>query len=90
MFSPTAVKTNGKDWAKTHAIGTGPFKQADFKADSYLKLVRNDNYWGTRPYLDGMTYTYISDATVAGLMMRNKDADMWIESNTMEVDVPQR
>jgi peptide/nickel transport system substrate-binding protein len=84
MFSPTAVKTNGKDWAKTHAVGTGPFKQADFKADSYLKLVRNDNYWGTRPYLDGMTYTYITDATVAGLMMRNKDADMWIESNVME------
>jgi peptide/nickel transport system substrate-binding protein len=84
IFSPTAVKTNGKDWAKTHAVGTGPFKQADFKADSYLKLVRNDNYWGTRPYLDGMTYTYISDATVAGLMMRNKDADMWIEAPVME------
>jgi ABC-type transport system substrate-binding protein len=84
IFSPTAVKTNGKDWAKTHAVGTGPFKQADFKADSYLKLVRNDSYWGAKPYLDGMTYTYVSDATVAGLMMRNKDADMWIEANTME------
>jgi peptide/nickel transport system substrate-binding protein len=84
IYSPTAFKTNGKDWAKTHAVGTGPFKQADFKADSYLKLVRNDDYWGTRPYLDGMTYTYVSDATVASLMMRNKDGDMWIEAPGMQ------
>ena len=26
MVSPTAVKANGADWAKTHPIGTGPFK----------------------------------------------------------------
>jgi len=84
QFSPTAVKTNGKEWARTHAVGTGPFKQVDFKPDSYLKLERFDGYWGTRPYLDGVTHTVVSDATVAGLTMRKKDADMWDPANHLE------
>lgn len=84
MTSPTATKTNGKDWAMTHCVGTGPFKLADFKADSYVKTVRNDDYWGTRPYLDGITQTVVSDATVASLMMRNKDADMWDPSDLQQ------
>ena len=84
MFSPTAVQKNGKDWARTHAVGTGPFKQADFKPDSYFKLVRYDGYWSTKPYLDGIDQTVVSDATVAGLTMRKKDADMWDSANLME------
>jgi ABC-type transport system substrate-binding protein len=84
QFSPTAVQKNGKEWARTHAVGTGPFKQADFKPDSYLKLDRFDGYWGTRSYLDGITFTVVSDATVAGLMFRKKDADMWDPANLME------
>ncbi len=77
QVSPTAVETNGKDWAKTHGVGTGPFRQVDFTADSYLKTVRFDDYWGTKPYYDGVDYIAISDPTVAVLTMRSGDADMW-------------
>ncbi len=84
MLSPTAVQTNGKDWAKTHCVGTGPFKLADFKADSYQNMVRNDDYWGTKPYLDGINYTVISDATVAAMTMRTKAADMWDPSDLQQ------
>jgi len=29
-----------------HGIGTGPFKLAEYKPGQYLRLVRNDNWWG--------------------------------------------
>jgi peptide/nickel transport system substrate-binding protein len=80
IFSPTAVKTNGEEWAKTHPIGTGPFKVTDAKVDAYAKFERNDNYWGGKPYLDGIQFTIIPDSMVAQAMMISKQADMWAES----------
>jgi peptide/nickel transport system substrate-binding protein len=78
MYSPTAIQTNGDDWAKTHIVGTGPFKQTDYKASSYWKFTRNDNYWGPKPYLDGIEYTVVADTTVANLTMRSGGADEWL------------
>jgi peptide/nickel transport system substrate-binding protein len=82
MYSPTAVKTNGDEWAKLHPVGTGPFKIVDAKIDAYAKFVRNDDYWNGKPYLDGIEFTVIPDAMVAQTMMMAKQADMWAESVT--------
>lgn len=45
----------------TNLVGTGPFKLAEWKKDSYAKLVRNDKYWGQKPNLDGVTFKFITD-----------------------------
>jgi peptide/nickel transport system substrate-binding protein len=82
MYSPTAYKANGDDWAKLHPIGTGPFKIVDAKVDAYAKFVRNDNYWNGKPYLDGIEFTVIPDSMVAQAMMFSKQADMWCETTT--------
>jgi peptide/nickel transport system substrate-binding protein len=65
MFSPTAVNTNGKEWATTHPIGTGPYKFVSFTPDVSVKYVRFDDYWGGKPYLDAMEFNLISDAVTA-------------------------
>ena len=46
-----------------HLVGTGPFMMAEngWKTDESCELVRFDNYWGQKPYLDGVKYVYISD-----------------------------
>jgi peptide/nickel transport system substrate-binding protein len=80
MYSPSAVKNNGDDWAKLHPIGTGPFKLVDAKIDAYVKYQRNDNYWGPKPYLDGIEFNVIPDNMVAQAMILAKQADMWAES----------
>jgi peptide/nickel transport system substrate-binding protein len=49
----------------TAPIGTGPFKVASWTSGDSIELVRNDDYWGTPPSLDGVTYRFIPDATVA-------------------------
>ena len=43
---------------RSHPIGTGPFKLAEFKPNELIKLTRNPHYWKKdRPYLDGIEYT---------------------------------
>ena len=42
---------------RQHPIGTGPFKFVEFKANEYIKVTRNPDYWKPgRPYLDGIEY----------------------------------
>ncbi|WP_018583662.1 ABC transporter substrate-binding protein [Salinispora arenicola] len=50
---------------KTEPIGSGPFTVASYTAGDSIKLVRNDSYWGTKPKLDGVTFTFVKDPTVA-------------------------
>jgi len=39
-----------KERGKVNHIGTGPFKFAEFKPDSHVKLVRNDDYSANTNY----------------------------------------
>ncbi len=77
MFSPTALETNGKEWAVTNFVSTGPFKFQSFQRDVSLKMVRNDNYWrGPQyPYLDGIEITFVADATIAATKMQAGEGD---------------
>jgi peptide/nickel transport system substrate-binding protein len=65
QISPTAFQSNGEDWAKTHPVGTGPYKFSSFVPDTSVDYVRFEDYWGVRPYLDGVRFIVITDATTA-------------------------
>jgi peptide/nickel transport system substrate-binding protein len=65
QISPTAFEKNGKDWAKLHPVGTGPFKFKSFERDVSLKYEKFDGYWQKGlPYLDGVECIYIKDPMV--------------------------
>jgi peptide/nickel transport system substrate-binding protein len=62
MASPTAWNNQGKDWAMTHPIGTGPFKFVSWVRDVSIKLEKFDGYWQKgKPYLDGIEFDIIVD-----------------------------
>jgi peptide/nickel transport system substrate-binding protein len=45
---------------RSHPIGTGPFKFAEFKPNEYIRVVKNSNYWKKGyPYLDGIEHTVV-------------------------------
>lgn len=44
-------------------VGTGPFKLAEWQPKSAIKLVRNNDYYGRQPYLDGIEFRIIADET---------------------------
>jgi peptide/nickel transport system substrate-binding protein len=80
QVSPTAAQKNGLDWMKTNACGTGPFKVKSFARDVSLEYVRNDDYWGTKPYLDGIKATFIADNNTARASFEGGQADVFSSS----------
>lgn len=47
-------------------IGNGPFKMAEpWKHNQYIKVVRNDNYYADKPYLDGVEFKIFKDPETA-------------------------
>jgi len=62
---------------RTHPIGTGPFKFAEFKPNELIRVVRNPNYWKPgRPYLDGIEYTIVPNRSTAMLAFTAGKFDM--------------
>lgn len=47
-----------------HLVSTGPFSLKNFQSGQQIDLVRNDNYWGTSPNLDGVTFKIITDGNM--------------------------
>ena len=78
FYSPTAIETNGRDWALMNETGTGPFTVVDVQPDVSITMDRFDDYWQEGyPYLDRIIYKTIGDALVAQALMENGEADEW-------------
>ncbi len=75
MISPTAVQKNGKEWAYTHPVGAGPFKFKSFERDANVKYERFEDYWGGKPYLDGIEYYFIEDGVVASIALQRGEVN---------------
>ena len=87
MVSPTAVKANGKEWAYTHPVGTGPFKFASFQRDVSLKYSKFDGYWQKgKPYLDGVEEVFIADVTVREMAF--KKGELQVVRDPVAKNVP--
>jgi peptide/nickel transport system substrate-binding protein len=53
---------------RQHPIGTGPFKFAEYKANEYIRVTKNSDYWKPdRPLLDGIEYTVVRSPSTANL-----------------------
>ena len=89
--SPTALARLGQDYG-WNPNGTGPFKLKEVVTGSYVRMVRNENYWakdkaGNRlPYLDEVTIRIIKDETVLASALRAGEIDCAYVPNK-EVDV---
>jgi peptide/nickel transport system substrate-binding protein len=65
-------------------VGTGPFEFVEYIPQVRMVLKKNPNFWGRDgqdrqlPYLDGMVYSYIPDATARTTALRSGAVD-WIE-----------
>jgi peptide/nickel transport system substrate-binding protein len=81
QISPTAFKEHGgKEWARFHPVGTGPFKLGDFKRDTSIRYEKNENYWRKGyPLLDAIEIRFIPDPMTATMMMEQREADLWLE-----------
>lgn len=60
----------------SNVVGTGPFTLDNWQTDQQVSLVKNENYWGEEPFLDGVVFQFISDASMMGNAIRSGDIDI--------------
>jgi peptide/nickel transport system substrate-binding protein len=78
MISKQSYDANGgKDWCIKNPIGTGPFKFVSWTPDVAIKWTRNDNYWGGKPYLDGVDHIRIADPTTGLMSFKSGGLDIY-------------
>jgi peptide/nickel transport system substrate-binding protein len=64
---------------KETAIGSGPFKLAEWVPDNFMRLAANKDYYVTgQPLLDGIRINVVPDETSLTAALRTKAADMAI------------
>ena len=70
----------GTDWMTNDEFSNNPVTCGPFKFDVWNKgtdvqIVRDDNYWGDRPYLDRVIYTVITDPSTMYQAWLNGEVD---------------
>ncbi|MCS7216165.1 MAG: glutathione ABC transporter substrate-binding protein [Candidatus Bipolaricaulota bacterium] len=64
MVSPKQIAELPEGQDIVAPIGTGPFKFDKWVRGEYVRIVRNDEYWGPKPYVDAVVFRVVpSDAT---------------------------
>ena len=79
--SPTAAQKFGADFAR-NPVGAGPFQFVDWVKGDHLGLKRFEGYWGKDsagrqlPYLDGVTFKFLTDDSTRLTALRTDNADL--------------
>jgi len=66
--------------------GTGPYKAVEWSKDAYVKYVRNENYWGDKPYFDEYTINVVKDENARVLALESGDIDICFWPSTTSLD----
>lgn len=86
IYQGTDFATNP---ANAKPIGTGPFRFAEWKKGSYIKLEKYDKYWiKGQPYLDELYYHIIPDAASRAVAYETGKVDVLPGGTVENFDVP--
>src|SRR5207248_7469641 len=67
-------------------VSTGPFKVEKYTSGQSVSLVRNDNYFGPKPYLDKVVFTVVPDPNTQIAQALSGDISIMILDNKAAVD----
>jgi peptide/nickel transport system substrate-binding protein len=84
ILSPAAVKKMGQDFPR-NPVGTGPFKFKEWKTNDRITLVRNDDYWGPKAYLDQVVFRVIPEEGARTLALKTGEVDFIIHVAPAEI-----
>ncbi len=57
-------------------VGTGPYIYDQIVEGDYVRFVRNDTYWGEKPYYDEVIVKYIPESSARLQALQNGEIDM--------------
>ncbi len=62
IWSKIPVKDVGKKYQNTPPyVGSGPFKCVEWKKNNYVRLIANPHWWGPKPAIDEIFFTYYTN-----------------------------
>jgi len=85
ILNKKAVEAAGTDYAHK-PVGTGPFKYVEWKTGEYVKVARNDDYWGDKAKLDQITFRPIPDANTRMAELDSGGVDYMMSIPPEEID----
>jgi ABC-type transport system substrate-binding protein len=75
ILSPTAASKWGKKYAQ-NPVGTGPFKVESWTPGERVVLVRNESYWGEKPYLEKLVFKVFPEDSTRVMTLLSGDSDV--------------
>jgi len=75
IVSPTADQKLGKLFGK-QPVGAGPYKFSEWLTGDHITVVRNDQYYGQKPFYERIEFKFVTDATTRALMVDAGQADV--------------
>lgn len=62
IWSKVPIKDIGKKYQNSPPyVGSGPFKCVEWKKNNYVRLVANPNWWGPKPAIEEIFFTYYTN-----------------------------
>ncbi|MDR7471011.1 MAG: ABC transporter substrate-binding protein [Armatimonadota bacterium] len=89
IVSPAAVQRLGPEFSR-QPVGTGPFKFQEWRTNDRITVVRNDDYWGPKPYLDRIVFRVIPEESARMIALRTGDVDMVLVPAPAQLDAFRR
>lgn len=74
--SKVAHEELGAEAYATNPVGTGPFRFVSWERGNEVVVERNEDYWLTRPNLDGATFRAIPERSVATIELESGGVDL--------------
>ena len=84
VLSADPLKTTS--FNKGVPVSTGPFKVEKYTSGQSVSLIRNDNYFGPKPYLDKVVFTVVPDPNTQIAQALSGDITMMILDNKAAID----
>ncbi len=77
IISPASVNVAPNTPAQIQQpVGTGPYKFSERQAGDHITMVKNANYWGTKPNFDTQIYKIVPEATSRETLVKSGQADV--------------
>ena len=80
MIVEASTKKDGLEaQALNPTAATGPYKFVEWNDGSYVKLTRNENYWGKTPYYKDVEIRIITDASARVMNLESHDINIALD-----------
>lgn len=87
IASPTALK-KGREAFDAAPVGAGPFTVTAWSRQNQMNLAKNPDYWDApKPYLDSLTFRFVSDAGQRLNAVMSGSADISSESSPQQLEL---